>query len=121
MKSEQIARLEEPRSARSGQSCRSALACSVELAHADDVTSFTYPRQLHGRGGFARVRIAHEPTPYHGRIDRMGHLPAVTTKYRGPADQVVDDYSGLRVTSREQYIEVQLWSDSPVEKDLLDR
>jgi hypothetical protein len=82
------------------------------------VTSFTYPDSFTATGLVADFGLPYEPRPYHHRVFRMEELPEVARRYGIPPDEPDLDYEGYAHRPFEKYIEVQVWSDSPIEQFL---
>jgi hypothetical protein len=82
------------------------------------VTSFTYPDSFTATGLVADFGLPYEPRPYHNRVFRIEELPEVVTCFGLPADEPDPVYQGYELRTFEKYIEVQVWSDAPVEKFL---
>lgn len=82
------------------------------------VTSFTYPDSFTATGLVADFGLPYEPRPYHHRAFRIEELPDVVTRYGIPPDEPDPVYEGYAHRPFEKYIEVQVWSDAPVEQFL---
>jgi hypothetical protein len=77
-----------------------------------ELISFTYPDSM---ASFDLADDEKYKMPYHGKVFTLAELNEVIREYGIPADEI-------GFTSRygyPKYIEVQLWSDKPVEKFLL--
>ncbi|MGH3728660.1 MAG: hypothetical protein ACRDTU_07880 [Micromonosporaceae bacterium] len=82
----------------------------------DDATSFTYPDSFTSMGYGPRFGVPYEPRPYHGKVFRLRELANVVAKYGIPQDAPEPDYEGYHRRDFETYIEIQLWSDAPLER-----
>jgi hypothetical protein len=82
------------------------------------VTSFTYPDSFTATGLVADFGLPYEARPYHHRAFRIEELSEVVERYGLPADDPAPVYEGYELRPFEKYIEVQVWSDAPVEKFL---
>ncbi|HEY0388128.1 MAG TPA: hypothetical protein VGC71_06800 [Gaiellales bacterium] len=82
------------------------------------VTSFTYPDSFTATGLVADYGLPYEPRPYHHRVFLIEQLPDVITQYGLPRDDPAPTYQGYQHRTFEKYIEVQVWSDTPVERFL---
>lgn len=83
-----------------------------------ELTSFTYPDSFGAMGLGAEFGQPYSPQPYHGRVYRMEELGAVIDAYGLPDDTPDDDYEGFHLRPFEKYIEIQLWSDEPIQQFL---
>lgn len=81
-------------------------------------TSFTYPDSFTAMGLLSDYGLPHEPRPYHGEVFRLTELGAVLAQYGMPVDPG-EAYEGYAGRPFELYIEVQLWSDEPIERWLV--
>lgn len=84
----------------------------------DEATSFTYPDSFGAMGLGPEFGQPYWPEPYHGRVYRMQELSAVIDAYGLPDDAPDDDYEGFHLRPFEKYIEIQLWSDGPIQQYL---
>jgi hypothetical protein len=82
------------------------------------VTSFTYPDSFTATGLVADFGLPYEARPYHHRAFRIEELSEVIKRYGLPPDEPAPVYQGYQNRIFEKYIEVQVWSDAPVEKFL---
>jgi hypothetical protein len=93
---------------------------SVVLPLADlptDVTSVTYPDSFTAMGLAPDYGLPYESRPYHGRVYRLEQLPELIGTYGLPVDEHpgTSGYHGYHNRIFEKYVEVQLWSDGPLE------
>lgn len=56
--------------------------------------------------------------PYHNRLYLLSELPSLVAKHGIPLDKATADYSNYVQEPFEKYIEVQVWSDTPVQRFL---
>jgi hypothetical protein len=82
------------------------------------VTSFTYPDSFTATGLVADFGLPYESRPYHHQAFRIEDLSEVVRKYGLPAEDPAPVYEGYEHRTFEKYIEVQVWSDAPVERFL---
>jgi hypothetical protein len=99
---------------------------SVVLPLADlpsEVTSVTYPDSFTAMGLGPDYGLPYEARPYHGRVYRLEELPPLIETYGLPTDETpgATGYGGYHNRIFETYVEVQLWSDRPLEHLGLDR
>lgn len=78
----------------------------------DESTSFTYPDSFTAMGLAPDYGLPYEARPYHHQVFRLGQLESVVGEYGLPAEP--DGYDGYEHQPFEAYVEVQLWSDTPV-------
>ena len=83
-----------------------------------EVTSFTYPDSFTAMGMVADLGLPYEERPYHNRVFRLEQLFEVIKRYGLPADEEPAEYQGYQHRPFEKYIEVQLWSDKPLQQHL---
>ena len=88
-------------------------------ALSDSITSVTCP------DSFAAMRLGEEfglsPDPMHpahNQVFRLYDLPRLIQDYGLPEDDPQADYTNYHRQTFEKYIEIQLWSDTPVKKYL---
>lgn len=87
----------------------------VTLALSDlpsDVTSFTYTDSFEAMNYGSRVGLPHEPLPHHEQVFRMEQLQEIIANYGLPADDALEPFGN--------FIEVQLWSDAPIQQHILE-
>jgi hypothetical protein len=82
------------------------------------VTSFTYPDSFTATGLVAEFGLPYEPRPYHNRVFRIEELREVVKRFGLPSEEPDPVYQGYEHRTFEKYIEVQVWSDAPVERFL---
>jgi hypothetical protein len=82
------------------------------------VTSFTYPDSFTATGLIADFGLPYEPRPYHHQAFRIEQLGEVVAQYGLPPEEPDPVYEGYEHRPFEKYIEVQVWSDAPVERFL---
>ena len=82
------------------------------------VTSFTYPDSFTATGLVADFGLPYEPRPYHDQAFRIEQLREIVTRYGLPPDEDDPIYDGYEHRTFEKYVEVQVWSDAPVEQFL---
>jgi hypothetical protein len=82
-----------------------------------DVCSFTYPDSFTAMALGAAYGLSVDPRPYHELVYRIERLPEVIGTYGLPPDGV-DEYDGYQHKPFEKYVEVQLWSDEPLQSIL---
>ena len=92
----------------------------VAIAIADlptEATSITYGDSFAAMGLGPEYGLPYEPRPYHHRAFRIEDLDELVATYGMPA---VDEagYDGYQHRPFEHYIEIQLWTDKPVEQHL---
>jgi hypothetical protein len=80
-----------------------------------DVTSFTYPDSFTALGTWPPVRPEGWQRPYHDQVFRIEQLREVVNEYGLPVDEADKEYEGYENRPFEKYIEVQLWSDDPIQ------
>lgn len=78
--------------------------------------SFTYPDSFTAMGFAPDFGISYERRDYHGRVFLLDELEEVIGRYGLPADDPSDPYEGYEKRPFEKYVEVQLWSDAPIEQ-----
>ena len=76
---------------------------------------FTYPDSFTAMGFAPRFGLPYEARPYHERVYRLHELAEVVAEHGMPADETGADYDGYQHRPFEKYIEIQLWSDTPLE------
>ena len=81
----------------------------------NEVTSFTYPDSFTAMGFGPKFDIPYGPRPYHGQVFRLSSLDAVIGEYGLPVGDADPEYEGYQHRPFEKYIEIQVWSDQPVE------
>lgn len=92
----------------------------VDLARLPaESTSFTYPDSFTAMGFATRFGLPYEARPYHERVFRMDELQGVVDRFGLPADDIDPVYDGYAHRPFEKYVEIQLWSDAPL--DLIGR
>lgn len=84
----------------------------------DEVTSFTYPDSFGAMALGPEFGQGYDPRPYHEKVFRMSELPTVVQEFGLPDDSPADDYSDYHLKDGEKYIEIQLWSDDPIQRYL---
>lgn len=82
------------------------------------ITSFTYPDSFTATGLVADFGLPYESRPYHHRAFRMEELAEVVGLYGLPPEDPAPVYEGYEHRTFEKYIEVQVWSDRPIERFL---
>ncbi len=93
-------------------SCEVILPLSVLPSAA---TSFTYPDSFTAMGYGPLFGLPDESRPYHGTVFRLEQLDDVVRTYGLPDDSPDATYAGYQNRPFEKYIEVQLWSDQPIQ------
>jgi hypothetical protein len=81
----------------------------------DRVTSFTYPDSLVSMGFGPQFGLPDAPRPYHGRAFRMTELPGVVEEFGLPTVDRDVEYVDYWRRPLEVFIEVQVWSDTPLQ------
>jgi hypothetical protein len=79
-------------------------------------TSFTYPDSFTAMGFGADFGIPYEPREHHGKVFLLDELDEVIGKHGLPPDDPSDGYEGYEKRPFEKYVEVQLWSDEPIQR-----
>jgi hypothetical protein len=82
------------------------------------VTSFTYPDSFTATGLVADFGLPYESRPYHHRAFRIEELPEVVGLYGLPPEEPAPVYEWYERHAFEKYIEVQVWSDAPIQRFL---
>ncbi|MGH3734319.1 MAG: hypothetical protein ACRDT6_01630 [Micromonosporaceae bacterium] len=80
----------------------------------DEAVSFTYPDSFTSMGYGPRFGVPYQPRTYHGKVFRLHELPDVIAEYGMP--QVDSDHHDYHRRPFENYIEIQLWSDTPIQR-----
>jgi hypothetical protein len=80
----------------------------------DETTSFTYPDSFTSMALAPEYGLPYEPKPYHDQVFCLTQLRAVIDQFGLPADPT-NDYDGYENRPFEHYVEVQLWSDFPIQ------
>jgi hypothetical protein len=89
-----------------------------------EVSSVTYPDSFTSMAFGPDYGLPYERRPYHERVYRLEELPGLIDTYGLPADPVDggggggddgDPYRGYEKKAFEMYVEVQLWSDGPLD------
>lgn len=81
--------------------------------------SFTYPDSFVSMRVGEKYGLPLDPiAPYHEQVFLLDELPQIIDTYGLPDGRVGDDYDGYEKRKFEKYIEVQLWSDAPVQQYL---
>lgn len=84
-----------------------------------DVASFTYPDSFVAMRLGPEFGLPPEPRrPYHERVFFLDELSGILADYGLPDGRAEQDYSGYHKRDFEKYIEVQIWSDEPVQNYL---
>lgn len=81
----------------------------------DAATSFTYPDSFTAMAFGPRFGLPYEPRPYHERVFRLHDVRSVVDRYGMPADDPNPAYDGYERRPFEKSVELQLWSDAPIE------
>ncbi|HEX3776806.1 MAG TPA: hypothetical protein VHV51_20180 [Polyangiaceae bacterium] len=81
----------------------------------DGVTSFTYPDSFVAMGFGPRFGLPQMARPYHNQAFRMSQLSEVIRQFGLPSGDADEDYEGYRYRPFEKFIEIQVWSDDPIE------
>ena len=81
---------------------------------ASSPVSFTYPDSFTAMAVAGEFGLPYEPKPYHDRVFFLSELDDVIQRYGQPLDESPSDYTGYAYRPFEKYIEVQVWSDTPV-------
>ena len=85
----------------------------------DEIASFTYPDSFIAMRFGSDYGLPPEPLqPYHDSVFRLSQLEDVVTKYGLPDGRAESTYNGYHKRKFEKYIEVQIWSDTPVAEHL---
>ena len=79
-----------------------------------EVTCFTYPDSFTAMAAVRDLGLPYEPKPYHESAFRLEQLEEVIGRYGLPPDEPHAVYDGYQNRPFEKYLEVQLWSDSPI-------
>jgi hypothetical protein len=83
-----------------------------------DQSTFTYPDSFTAMGTVSAFGLPYERRPYHGRVFRLHELPRVVQRYGLPDGGPASGYAGYERRTFEKYIEVQLWTDDPIQRYL---
>jgi hypothetical protein len=78
-------------------------------------TSITYPDSFTAVGPGIRPGIGQKPRPYHGRVFLLEELPGLVEQFGIPEPHWNGQYQTWTTWPAEAYIEVQLWTDEPIE------
>ncbi len=81
-----------------------------------NTTSITYPDSVVSMRLGAAFGLPVDPVcPYHEQVFQLSELDNIIKKYGMPTDVSDDDeYTDYHLKEFERYIEVQIWSDTPV-------
>jgi hypothetical protein len=79
------------------------------------VTSATYPDSFTAMAYGPQFNLPYEPKPYHEKAFRLEELSALVQEYGLPRDEDGHGYDGYSQRPFEKYIEIQVWSDAPVQ------
>jgi hypothetical protein len=82
-----------------------------------EATSITYGDSFAAMALGPEYGLPYEPKPYHHRAFRIEDLDELVATYGMPSAEP-DSYEGYATRPFEHYIEIQLWSDEPVERYL---
>ena len=77
--------------------------------------SFTLPDSVAAMGLLPEYGIEVTPRPYHGTVFRIEELTDVAERYGLPGGARPASYQGYEFEDVEHFLEVQVWSDEPLE------
>lgn len=79
------------------------------------LVSITFPDSVTSMGLLAEFGVEVTPRPWHGQVFRLEELPDALARYGWPNSARPTSYDGHQHDDFEHYVEVQLWSDGPLE------
>jgi len=79
-----------------------------------ETTSFTYPDSFTAMALVSAFSLPYEPKPYREEVFRIEQLHDLIGRYGLPSEEPDATYHGYQNRPFEKYIEVQVWSDSPI-------
>lgn len=94
---------------------------SVSVALSDlppESTSVTYPDSVVAMRCGSDFGLPELDRPYVGRVFLLSELDELIAAHGMPADHPDDDYVGYEFREFEKFVEIQVWSDEPIQQFL---
>ena len=83
-------------------------------------TSVTYPDSFVAMALSREFGIPQESKPYHEQVFFLSEIPAIAEQWGLPDPQMELEYDGYHKRPFEIFVEIQVWSDAPVDGYLAD-
>lgn len=78
--------------------------------------SVTYPDSVVAMRCGTEFGLPDTFEPYHDQVFRLDEIPDLVAQYGLPDDRADEDYVGYEFRDFEKFIEIQLWTDTPIQR-----